>query len=608
MRIAVLDGPSDSASLATRHLATSGVIEHGTHVQSIIAGSADEIVPGLAPACTVFSIPIFDAAGDAPRVCTQERLAEGIRTALDRRANIINISASQQVDLLSLSSELSRALQDAHDHDVLVVAAAGNQGCACDTIPASVAGVLAVGAHDEDGAPLLSSNWGANQRAQGIIAPGSNVPGACVGGGLCRASGTSFAAAVVSGIAGLLMSADVEAGSEASGARIKRVLLDTSVRPSPGDVEMAGPHLAGRLDVSRAVKQLLASTVPITSREDSVSVSSLPEEGIDQQRAPSSNKKGSAKRAERGAAATSGVVPEAVAPPGLVPAHEGCGCGGSGGECSCSTAKEANKTQLVYAIGRLGVSFISQARRDSILRTLNESNDKAEVPITDETLQGLFKKTPYLASSVVWTLSRSEAPMYAIIPTGAFAAESYDWLVKEWTDTKVEFVSIPGIVAGHLTLYDGTQVDAIVPDRRGMYSWNTTKYVAALRDAWKVRRPNLPDDKLDRELGRFLGKIQFGIRNLGLSPSERAINAAATNAFNISGVIVEAGEEGLSFRDVSVERSPFNRPGSDCYDILLTFFDPAARLERAPLQARFTIDVSDTVPVMVGDPVSWYEF
>lgn len=68
VRIAVLDGPSDMASVAG--LVPSGVIEHGTHVQSIISGSADQIVPGLAPRCTVFSIPIFDAGGEGPSTCT----------------------------------------------------------------------------------------------------------------------------------------------------------------------------------------------------------------------------------------------------------------------------------------------------------------------------------------------------------------------------------------------------------------------------------------------------------------------------------------------------------------------------------------------------------
>src|SRR6266705_449674 len=100
--IAVLDGPVDPASIAQPNLSPSGVVEHGTHVYSIIAGSSDAIVPGIAPACKVVSIPIFDTApaGTQP-MCSQEALATGIRGALARQANIINVSASQQADLLA---------------------------------------------------------------------------------------------------------------------------------------------------------------------------------------------------------------------------------------------------------------------------------------------------------------------------------------------------------------------------------------------------------------------------------------------------------------------------------------------------------------------------
>ena len=130
----------------------------------------------------------------------------------------------------------------------------------------------------------------------------------------------------------------------------------------------------------------------------------------------------------------------------------------------------------------------------------------------------------------------------------------------------------------------------------------------ALRDARRRVEANTSDDKLDREMKRFLGKIYFSIRNRGASPEERALNAAATNAFNFSDAILEAGADGMTLRDVSVERSPLNRPGSEYFDVLLTFFDPNDRQGRAPLRTRFTIDVSDTVPVMIGDPVTWNEW
>jgi cyanobactin maturation PatA/PatG family protease len=583
--IAVLDGPVDAASVAVRNTLTpSCAVKHGTHVHSIISGSGDPAVPGLAPGCTTISIPIFNA--EAQQICTQEELAAGIHTALDRHANIINISASQQTDLLSLSHDLSDALQAAANSDALVVAAAGNQGSACDTIPASVAGVLAVGAHNDTGSPLLSSNWGPGQRAQGVIAPGSNVPGACVGGGLCRATGTSFSTAIVSGVAGLLMSADLERGIKPSGRRIRKALLQSCTAAAPDQVEMASTHLAGRLDVARALDLLHTTSSPAsTGQEGERNLTTASSSGAGSTGAQSSPRidiaracAGDTKRADTTASSARG----------LVRADCGCGCGGAGGECSCGGAPK--KAQLVYAIGRLGVSFVSQARRDSVSDILNEGEKKKEVlQLTDANLQKLFADTPYLAQSAVWTLSRTQVPMYAIVPSGAFAAETYKWLVKEWSDSSVEFISLPGIVVGQIALYDGQIVDAVTPELRGMRSWDTQQYVDSIKRGLKKDKPDTKEDMLQRELRRFLGKIQFSIRNRGRLPEERALNKAATDAFNFSSIVAEAGEEGLTLRDVAVERSPLARPGSEYFDVLLTFFDPDNRQSRAPRAAEVAL-------------------
>ena len=98
--IAVLDGPVDRASVAGQgHLAPSGAVEHGTHVHSIIAGSGDAVVPGIAPGCTtLYSDFRARRTLGCQQICTQARLAGGIRDALGQRANIINISAAQQAD------------------------------------------------------------------------------------------------------------------------------------------------------------------------------------------------------------------------------------------------------------------------------------------------------------------------------------------------------------------------------------------------------------------------------------------------------------------------------------------------------------------------------
>jgi hypothetical protein len=107
-------------------------------------------------------------------------------------------------------------------------------------------------------------------------------------------------------------------------------------------------------------------------------------------------------------------------------------------------------------------------------------------------------------------------------------------------------------------------------------------------------------------LRSFLIRVYDELRNSGVSASDRAINYAATNAFVAAGVFEDAFKDDMALDGIDVTRSPICRPGSDCWDVGLTFFDPKRLLERARKVYRFTVDVSDSVPVMVGDVRSWF--
>ena len=292
--------------------------------------------------------------------------------------------------------------------------------------------------------------------------------------------------------------------------------------------------------------------------------------------------------------------------PGIALAGCGCGCGGGEGACTCSSA--AKKLQLVYAIGHLGVSFLSQARRDLIWRVVNGKSEGDLKPISDTALSDLFKRQLFQAQSVIWTSEPHRGADVCDCAHGSVRRRDLSVARRGMERRQCRVCIDPGVIAGQVTLYDGQIVDVLVPDLRGMYSWETKKYVKALTDERKKAKPSLTAAAIAIEMDRFLSKIYFSIRNRGLSPEERALNAAATNAFNFSPIIVEIGQEGMTLRDISVERSPLNRPGSEYYDVLLTFFDPNDRQGRAALCARFTFDVSDIVPVMIGEPVTWHEY
>jgi cyanobactin maturation PatA/PatG family protease len=143
-----------------------------------------------------------------------------------------------------------------------------------------------------------------------------------------------------------------------------------------------------------------------------------------------------------------------------------------------------------------------------------------------------------------------------------------------------------------------------------MYSWTTT----ALSEAILGSPPPESPEEREREayaqraqaVNNFLERVYYELRNLGMTPQERAINFAATNAFNVEKVIEAAIREEMDLDIIEVERSPLCRPDSDCWDVKLTFFNPGKVFEQAKKVYRFTVDVSDVVPVTVGRVRSWF--
>jgi len=221
--IAIVDGPVDLSHpcLAGAQLSVlgaagvscrgHGACSHGTHVASLIfAGHGSGPLGGVAPGCRGIVVSIFrddSSLEGGVRPCGQQELARAIEAAVGAGAQVINISAGEPGGIGAADRRLRDAIDLCHRRGVLVVAAAGNEGCDCVHVPAALPMVLSVGAHDADGSPSAASNFGSAYRRQGLVAPGAAILGAAPGGRFVKRSGTSFAAPLVAGLAGLLLSA-----------------------------------------------------------------------------------------------------------------------------------------------------------------------------------------------------------------------------------------------------------------------------------------------------------------------------------------------------------------------------------------------------------------
>ncbi|QJB45399.1 S8 family peptidase [Dolichospermum flos-aquae] len=591
---------------------------HGTHVASIIFGQHNSSeLRGIAPQCRGLIVPIF---GDNNRKLSQLDLARAIEQAVNAGAHIINVSAGQLTDNGEAEGWLDRAVQLCKDHNVLIVAAAGNDGCECLHVPASLPTVLAVGAMNDQGKPIDFSNWGESYQNQGILAPGEHILGAKPGGGTQKLSGTSFATPIVSGVAALLLSLQVQRGETPDPAKVRAVLLETAIPCTDKDTDDISRCLLGKLNISGALQYFTGGTM--SEELDTVeTVDSIEAAGCG--------------CAEITNSAEPEPSPEEFIPPEFFPVVPAVTTSAPFTNSSNSqsttmsnrtsnyiTASQAPsdlaEVNLVYALGTLGYDFGSEARRDSFKQLMpGVQIDGTAIPANPYDARQMVD---YLgdnlseAKSLIWTLNLELTPIYAIEPGGAFARDVYAILQQllsgqiqaEDSENYVERVSIPGILSGRsVKLFSGQVVPVIeVPNIRGMYGWKVNTLVQAAIQTVQAQATEAQEESIRRTLGSFLSRIYYDLRNLGTTSQDRALNFASTNAFQAASTFAEAVATGMELDSITVEKSPFCRLDSDCWDVKLKFFDPE-NSRRAKKLFRFTIDVSDIIPVTLGEVRSW---
>ncbi|MDX0523532.1 PatA/PatG family cyanobactin maturation protease [Sinorhizobium medicae] len=610
---------------------------HGTEICSIFFDRR----MGLAKEASGVVLPIFFGAPNGhaatPRA-SQMDIARALTMAAERAVDIVNISAGQ----LSATPEAGRHLEDAlqlcHRRRMLVVAAAGNDGCACLHVPAAVSTVLAVGAMDNNRRPLATSNFGANYARNGILAPGVDIPVLTIGGERITKTGTSYATAIVSGIAARLLATAKRYGYGLDAQDIRTLLIETT---DPCDEAFDGDCarvLAGKLNVSGAIEELHrrgrltrdVSSPGVVIPSTTTRRGPMIDHGMDQ----STSETCAAIPAPPPLASTTTAVGQLACSCGGSK-NSGCSCGGKemctcNGKhardaheaiatrpaqaaslivksdveqpaviqqgCSCGGSKEPQK---VYSIGALWFDFGNEARYDAIVQQMGDPVQANNPPAL---LNFLSANLPF-ASGITFILMQDQIPIYAIAPSGPFAADIYREMIDAMQSSMsptgdLQRVAVPGFVHGSTRLMNGMVLPVLYPDIRGMVKWEAPQLVEAAKAA-------IGDDESDEaSIFNFLVRVYDELRNLGMSPEERAINFAATNAYQAATAFADSARRKLELYRLAVKKSPICRPDSDCWDVQMVMFDPEND-RRAGRFYRFTVDVSEVLPVTVGPMRSW---
>jgi subtilisin family serine protease len=200
---------------------------HGTAMAGAIAAHAQLI--GTAPAVKLLCIAAFGATRSEG---TSFNILKGLEWAAKQNANIVNLSFAGPAD-----PALQVMLAAARAKGIVLIAAAGNAGPRSRPLyPAADPNVIAVTATDPDDRLFDRANRGSHIA---VAAPGVNILVAAPDGGYQTTSGTSVAAAEVSGVVALLL----ERNRKLDPAEVRRLLTSTARDlgpPGPDDQFGAG--------------------------------------------------------------------------------------------------------------------------------------------------------------------------------------------------------------------------------------------------------------------------------------------------------------------------------------------------------------------------------
>jgi len=307
---------------------------HGTGVAGVIGAITDNTVEIAGTAqVSIMAVRALGSNGQGSSTDT----AQAIIWAADHGAKVINLSLGTNETPPVEPSEIHLAIDHAWSKGALIVAAAGNAGVGTLDYPARLPEVVSVAAIDESGRRASFSNYGPGLD---LSAPGSRI--VTLSGGNNQPNnvhylqGTSFSAPFVSGIAGLLLSAE----PGLTNVQLWNILNMTAVQPVGSGYNTN--YGWGVVNARNAIAALNQPLISVDSYPTSVSSSS-----------------------------TFGVTWSILGPAGMAVSDTHLVWGTSSGALGNATAAQSGQTRQSYTAGGLALPSGAGALYFKVVATVN---------------------------------------------------------------------------------------------------------------------------------------------------------------------------------------------------------------------------------------------
>lgn len=547
--------PASHPDLAMCRNASSGACVHGTAVAGVLCARRGVPAPAICPGCTTIVHPILSedsSPAGQPPFTTAAQLSRAIIETVDAGAVIINLSLGVITSELRAFSELDAACDYARRRAVILVAASGNQGRIGFVPLLDHPWVIPVAACDIDGSITPESNISPSIGTRGLRAPGVDISTTSPASRYVPISGTSVAAAFVTGGLALLWSEF----PHATAGEVRQLALQAASRaprsiiPPLFDAEGARTLLRGLTNPREVIMEE-------ATRHDEVAPAQQPESDAVRQRELA--------------------APPTPRPRPVVPARGVAGRrhrvasqldpGGSCPTCAVAAAhlpEAGAPPTFIYALGTVKTRFPSPSIEKEFVQCVAGGQT---ANLTDQqVLFNVIKENRHLANEMCWVFSVEGIDTYILVPRDAVMLDQFVDAVKPATRrTDIDVViGIRGPMAP-AEMCNGLVVPIVIVDQ--IYSFDTPTLLKAIP---KPAGLKMTDEAFRSAAEELFDRIQQMADNAGATDEHRALNYLAVRYPAIYNHTSEMHARDFSLTTVDVIPSRLSGTRK-LYDVIFSF-------------------------------------